>query len=227
MILLSDLISRIRTQHEMTGARGQARWSDGDILDIINEGLETLAEETHFYERYTTIPFSRITNRVWFDLRGFAPETVVRVTSIYNSNRTEWLRPVSTQMLPWDWVRSVGEPQVFFTRGIYQIGTWPHSNGTAGFLRVHYSGLPQKHRNVTEVTLRDLPDNHLQALEYYCLYEMSMQDREPKRGLQLYQKYLEREKQLRDFIDNRKDEAGRIHVLGGGHVEAGRHDDMW
>lgn len=214
MILLADLIARIRVQHEQASA---VRWTDADITEAINEGLETLAEATHFYERYTTIPFSACANRNYINLEGFVPETVVRITSIYNSNRTEWLRPVSPNLLPYDWTQSVGEPQVFFTRGANWLGLWPRNDGTTGYLRVHYSGVPVRVANTTEVILRDLPDNHLPALELYALYELAAQDRESKRAVQLFGKYKERERRLKMYIDGRRssgDSPGVIHSMG-------------
>lgn len=64
MIQLSDIISRIRTKHEQAT---NVRWTDANIQGIINEGLESLAESTHFYERYTTIPMA--VSRHWYDLQ--------------------------------------------------------------------------------------------------------------------------------------------------------------
>ena len=198
MIQLSDIISRIRTKHEQAT---NVRWTDANIQGIINEGLESLAESTHFYERYTTIPMA--VSRHWYDLRGFVPETVVRIRSVYNTNRTEWLRPGAVENLPYDWLLSVGEPQVYFTRGIHWLGVWPKpGNGNAGFLRVYFSAIPA-HFTFTQAVLRDLPDNHIPALEDYALYEMAAQDRQGARAKTLYRSYLAREKGLQDFIDRR------------------------
>jgi len=76
MISLADITNRVRTKHE---AATSVRWSDAAIHKRINEGLECLAESTYFYERYTTIAL--MPNRTWYDVRGFTPETVLRITA--------------------------------------------------------------------------------------------------------------------------------------------------
>lgn len=198
MIPLSDLVSRVRTRAEHSGS---TRWTDAAIQKVINDGLECLAESSHFYERYVTIPGQPY--RQWFDLRGFTPETPIRIKSIWSSNRNEWLRPVATSDLPWDWEESVGEPQVYFTRGVHWFGLWPKFGSSAsGYYRVYFTGVPQKF-DYTQAVLRDLPDNHLPALEDYALYEMAVQDRDHKRAMLHYLSYMRREKDLKNFMDRR------------------------
>ena len=198
MIQLSDLVSRVRTKYEQaTGVR----WTTDQIEAILGEGLDSLAEATYFYERYASVPISP--NRQWYDLRGFTPETVVRIKSIHNSNRNLWLKPTSTEELPYNFEQSVGEPQCFFTRGIYWFGLWPRAgDGHTGTLRVYFAGIPSEF-SIPQAVIRDLPDNHIIALEDYALYEMSAQDRESKRAVAYYQSYKKREKSLKDFIDDR------------------------
>ena len=200
MIPLSDLISRVRTKHEHATS---VRWTDADIQKVINEGLECLAEATHFYERYITVPIQM--SRTWYDLRGFTPEVVVSIKSIHSSTRNYWLKPISVRDLPYNWEQSVGEPQCFFTRGCHWYGVWPRagSDESSGFHRVYFAGIPQRFEN-TQAVLRDLPDNHVIALEDYALYELAAQDREWKRAQQLFQSYRKREKDLADFIDGRR-----------------------
>ena len=197
MITLADTISRVRVKFEQGST---TRWTDAAITQAINEGLETLAESTSFFERYCTIPLS--SNRRWFDLRGFTPETVVRIKSIWTSNRNEWLRPVSVEDLPYDWHKSVGEPQVFFVRGIYWFGVWPYETSGSGYLRVYFSGIPSRLEGIPAV-IADLPDDHIPALEDYALYQLSVQDREHDASIRHYQSYLKRERDLKRIVDGR------------------------
>jgi hypothetical protein len=116
MIPLSTILSRVRTRYESASGGSSTRWSDTRLTDFVNEGLENLAESTGFYERYTTIPFQA--ERNYFDLRGFTPETVVRVKSVYNSQGGgAWLQPVNPDLLDMNWRRATGVPQCFWTRG--------------------------------------------------------------------------------------------------------------
>jgi len=188
MIPLSEVVSRVRTRYEQASS---VRWSDADIIKYINEGLECLAEATEFYERYVTIQMRPEQN--WYDLRGFTPETVVSIKSVYSSVRDDWLQPVDENDLQFKWEESTGDPQVFFTRGAYWLGVWP-SNGTSasGELRVYFSGIPNRF-TINQEVLYDLPNDHYPALEDYALHEMAMQDGDADLAMRYWNSYLERE----------------------------------
>jgi len=201
MILLSDLISRVRTRYESTSGGSSVRFTDANITDYLNEGLECLAEATSFYERYMTVPIQ--TGRQWYDLRGFSPETPVRIKGIYSTSRTGWLSPISEDHLEFQWEDSSGTPELYFTRGIYWLGVWPKPADTdAGYLRVYFSGIPQRFEGTPSV-LRDLPDNYAPALEEYALYEMASIDKETKKAISYWGMYVDREKALGGMVDRR------------------------
>lgn len=216
MIPLSEIISRVRTRYEVSDT---VRWSDSDITKFINEGLETLAEATNFYERYTTIPISP--DRTWYDLRGFTPETVVEVKSVWSSIRNDWLYPVDESDLQFKWEESTGDPHMFFTRGVYWFGVWPKAQTTTtGELRVYFSGIPDKF-TVDQSVLHDLPDNHVPALEDYALHEMAFQDGEIPFALRYWASYQEREKKLSMFVDHRGDNSMNTKFGGFGSGRMG------
>jgi len=214
MIPLSEIVSRVRTRYEVSDA---VRWSDADITLFINEGLECLAEATDFYERYVTIPIEA--DRQWYDLRGFTPETVVSIKSVWSSARNDWLQPVDIGDLQFKWEESSGDPQVFVTRGVYWLGVWPKgATTTTGYLRVYFAGIPNRF-TVDQSVLHDLPDDHVVALEDYALHEMAFQDGEIALGLRYWQSYSDREKDLSKFVDHRLD-GGITSRFGG--VMSGR-----
>lgn len=210
MIPLSDILTRVRTKFE---ASSTTRWTDARIQSLVNEGLETLAEAGSWYERYATVPEQA--NRTWYDLRGFTPETVVRIRSIWSTSRNDWLTPVTEDQLDSQWEDATGQPQTFFTRGIYWLGVYPRlgDSDTAGYLRVYFSGIPQQF-TYPQAVLRDLPNDYVPALEDYTLYAMSLIDREPKKALMYWNSYLKREKSLHDFTDRRM-EGGSAITMGG------------
>lgn len=209
MIPLSQIISRVRTRYEVSDS---VRWSDADIKGFINEGLECLAEATDFYERYCVIPVQP--ERIWYDLRGFTPETVVSIKSVWSSRRNDWLSPVDEGDLQFQWEDSTGDPTLFFTRGAYWLGVWPRAGTSAtGELRVYFSGIPNRYL-VDQSVLHDLPDDHTVALEDYALHEMAFQDGEPQLALRYWQSYLDREKRLSMWVDHRLD-AGISNRFGG------------
>ena len=202
MIPLSEIRSRVRTRFEQNGT---VRWSDAEINGFINEGLENLAESTDFYERFVTIPIEA--DRIWYDLRGFTPETVVSIKSVWSSVRNDWLQPVDEGDLQFKWEDSTGDPQLFFTRGVYWFGIWPKAgSSTTGELRVYFAGIPNRY-TVDQSVLHDLPDDHVPALEDYALHEMALQEGDVDLALRYWNSYMERENKLSMFVDHRLDGA--------------------
>ncbi len=198
MIDLSELISRTRSRFDHAGS---VRWTDKAITLSLNEGLETLAEETGFYERYATLPVQ--VNRVWYDLRGFTPETPLNVRSVWSTARNEWLQPTIVKQLQFKWEESAGDPEIYFTRGIYWFGVWPRAGSTnTGFLRVHFTAVPSRRTHTQEV-LSDLPDNYVPALIDYALYDLHSKDKEPNKAVRHFQNYLRREKELKQRLSGR------------------------
>ena len=84
MIPLSTLQTHIRTRYENESGGSVIRFSDDNLKTYINEGLECLAEATGFYERHCTVPVEA--DRLYYDLRGFTPETIVSVKSDWSPN---------------------------------------------------------------------------------------------------------------------------------------------
>jgi hypothetical protein len=202
MVPISQIISNVRTRYEAVSGGSLVRWSDADIQEYINNGLSTLAEATGFYERYASVPVQ--TNRTYYDIRGFTPETVIEVRSIWSSLRNQWLDPIDAEELDIWWEQARGTPLAFFTRGIYWIGLYPAASGpdVTGILQVHFSAIPAPGTH-PQAIISELPDDHTTALEEYALYEMACVDRQPKRAIENFGKYTMREKGLKDFIDNR------------------------
>jgi hypothetical protein len=214
MVPLSQILTRVRTLYEAEAGASSVRWSDTDVTAFINESLECLAEGSGFYERYVTVPVQ--TNRTYYDLRGFTPETVVSVRSIWSTARNDWLKPISPEELDVNWETATGDPLCYWTRGIYWIGVYPKGDSTSGYLRVNFAGVPSQFTH-PQAVLGDLPDNYVPALEDYVLYELSALDARPKSALLHFASYQKREKALAEFMDRRlvASTAGRFGRLMG------------
>jgi hypothetical protein len=215
MVPLSTIIANVRLRYEAVSGGSLVRWSDADITEFVNQGLETLAEATGFYERYASVPVQL--DRTFYDVRGFTPETVIQVTSIWSTLRNQWLEPIDPNQLDIWWEKARGTPLSFFTRGIYWFGVYPASDTDgSNTLQVHFKAIPSRFTH-TQAVLGDLPDDHTTALEDYALYEMACVDRQPKRAIQLFESYQRREKALLDFTDNRlvSASAGRMGKFAG------------
>ena len=216
MVPLAEIINRVRVRYEIEGGGSNVRYSDDDITSFINDGLGELAEATHFYERYVTIPI--IEGNSYYDIRGFTPDIPVNIKAIWNSVRNDWMKEIIQENLEWTWERSSGDPQTYFTRGIYWIIVAPVPKATTGYLKVHFAAIPAKFTSVQSV-LGDLPDDYVPALEAYCLYEMAALDRLTSMALMYWKDYSTREKSLADFVDDRLVSAGGARFGG---MRAGR-----
>jgi hypothetical protein len=217
MIPVSSVLTRVRTRYEAEAGGSDVRWTDTSLLLFINEGMENLAETTSFYERYVSIPLEG--GRTYYDLRGFTPETVVTITSVWSTNRTQWLDPISSLTLDVNWPTATGSPLAYWTAGIFWLGVYPfptETDDTTGYLRVHFKGIPTRFVN-TQGVLRDLPDHFYPALEDYVLYEMAAADGNAQRALAHWASYQQREAALSRFVDHRLETAhhGRLGGMAG------------
>ena len=210
MVPLSEIISRTRTRFEQESS---VRWSDSDIADSINEGLDELSEATEFYERYVVIPLRA--GRTYYDIRGFLPENALGVTAVWCTTTSRWLYPTRAETLKYpQWERTTGPPESFFLRGVFRLGIHPKVNADSGFLRVHFFGLAP-HLDHPQAVLADLPDDYIPALEDYVLYDLQSNDGEVEKGLIHWASYREREKSLGSFVEKRIVRP-RTFRLGGG-----------
>jgi hypothetical protein len=214
MVPLSTVLTRIRTRYEAESGGSAIRWADPDIALFVNEGLECLAEATGFYERYATLTLE--SSRIYHDLRGFTPETVLSISSVFSTARNDWLVPVTEPTLDTSWEVAYGDPQCYFTRGIFWVGVYPRPAESTGSIRVYFKGIPGRLTH-PQAVLGDLPDDHYPALEDYALYEMAAADGQPKRALLHWASYQKREKSLANLIDRRTSTviAGRLGRLAG------------
>jgi hypothetical protein len=207
MIPLSEIINRVRVRYDSEAGGSATRFDDATVTVFINDGLRELAESTHFYERYCNIPIIEGHRR--YDMRGFTPDTVVHVKSIWNTVSNRWLKPVDQTDLDMSdncWEKASGDPFTFHIRGIFWLVVDPVPQASTGFLQVQFAGIPAPFEHAQNV-LGDLPDDHVPALEAYTLYEMAAADRLTTLALSHWKDYQTREKALHDFVDMRTKDA--------------------
>jgi len=207
MIPLSTLLTRIRARYETDSGGSTVRFSDANLTAFVNEGLEDLAEESGFYERYCTVPIEA--GRTYYDLRGFTPETVLNVKSVWCSTRDDYLVRTNPEELGSTWEQEeAGQPVRFWTRGVFWLAIHPRCDSSTGYMRVKFSGVPPRF-TFTQQVLYELPDRYYPALEEYVLCEMCGADRQPKKASSYFQSYTRRAKGLHDLVDRRLVGAAR------------------
>jgi hypothetical protein len=199
MLTLSEIRSRVRTRYE---ASSTTRWSDADINAAINDGLGELSEATRYFEQWVSIPLKD--SRTYYDLRDWIPFSFLSVSAVWHQSGNRWLSPTShTDMKTQRWEITDGNPVLWFTRGLWWLGIFPHpSSDLAEFVRVYYSAVAPGLEEDGEEPAQ-LPDEFVPALEEYALYELTQKDGETDKALYWYAKYKARETALEQHMAHR------------------------
>lgn len=209
MIPRDTIVSRARTRFE---SESSVRWSDAGIVSAINEGLDELSEQTHFYRRYVSIPL--VADRIFYDIRGYVPDDAIGLTAAWSTIRNDWLKPRSEDELDPRWEEATGDPYEWFVRGAFHFGVHPHpTSSTSGYLRVWFSGLAP-HFTHGQSVIADLPDDFIPALEDYVLYELQARDGETKKSLLHWKDFSRRARMLEEFVRKRGARAFVGHMGG-------------
>ena len=208
MLTLRNIRSRVRTRFE---ASSSTRWSDADINESINDGLEELSEATGYFERWASLKLKQ--DRNYYDLRGLSPDTILSVSSIWHESGNRWLTQGSFKDIGYEeWEKTNGDPILWFTRGQWWLGLWPHpSSDVDEFVRVYFQGVAPRMTEDGEEP-RQLPDEFVPALEEYALYELTQREGETQKALMWWDKYKAREKALNEHLRHRVSTArtGRV-----------------
>jgi hypothetical protein len=169
-----------------------------EIQSSINDGIEELSDATEFYERTFTLtcrPYA-----TYYDLRTLVPSdpTILRVVSIWNPTRNQWLDPMTTQDLDYrtsrQWELVNGDPRMWFMRGMWWLGIFPTSTADPGpALGVQYRALHPRMTDPTEVP-QQLPEDQHSCLVDYAMYDLLSKDAETQKAINYWNLYFEREK---------------------------------
>jgi len=201
MLTLSEIRSRVRTRYE---ASSSTRWSSADIDDAINDGLGELSDATGYYEQWVSIPLKE--NRTYYDLRGWLRPEHLSITGVWHQANNRWLEPMSHRDLDQErkqWELTAGGPTLWFTRGLWWLGLFPHpSEDVDQTVRVYYTAAAQRLTDDSHEP-KQLPDEFIPALEEYALYELTQREGETEKALYWYGKYKAREADLAKHMAHR------------------------
>lgn len=199
MLTLSDIRSRVRIRYEASSA---TRWSNVDVNDAINQGLEELSEATRYYEQWVSIPLRE--KRTYYDLRGWAKGSILSVTSLWHENGNRWVSPAShTDIDIAQWEKTAGAPYLWFTRGLYWLGVFPRLTTDADqWVRAYYATVAPKMTDDGHEP-KQLPDEFVPALEEYAMYELTQRDGDTEKALFWWAKYKDREVALEQHMAHR------------------------
>lgn len=193
------------------------RWSQSDVNDAINEGLEELSDATEFYEQSSILKLRD--EATYYDLRTALPSTVLRITAIYDSTTNRWLIPADVSDFDYygvrQWELARGNPINFLVRGLWWLGLFP-AIATGYSIRVQYRGIHPPLQYSTE-SPQQLPETYHSSLVDYAVYTLLADDNEASAAMRYWQRYKAAESELA-----RKGSGGRLDVARRGGMGSPR-----
>jgi len=208
---LSDIRSTVRDRYE---SNSTVRLSDDRLDAAINDGVEELSERTEAFESYVVVPVK--SGRTYYDIRNFLPDEAIKVTSVWLPSENWWLEYMPPRKFTWrEWERTNGASRNWFMRGLFHLGVFPHLAANTGVMHVYFKHIhPPLSNTWSEIYV---PEDFVEAVEEYALYDLYAQDRETGKALLHWAGFVERAKPLRDLVERRgkRPRAGRMANRGG------------
>jgi hypothetical protein len=187
-----------------------AFWTDANINDSINEGLEEMAEASEYYETSETENLSA--SSPIYDLSSLLDNDILRVSSIWNTQKEQWMQPTGPHLLNRKyarWEAITGEPESYYFRGLWHLRFFPKVAASSGTFTVYYSAVPPLLALDTQSP--GFPEEYHYGLVEYALYDLLSQDQETNEALLHWAEYLGYEAGLFRWV---KDRGNRAGVMG-------------
>lgn len=134
-----------------------------------------------------------------------------------------WSRPVQVRSLDAQyrrWEVVYGAMQWMFMRGLWWLGIWPRSatdgplyaGSSNSYIDLYHTAIPLP--LVFDDDTPPFPEEFHYALVDYALYDLFMQDREPKKAMKRWEQYVMLRDKLEKYVDGRT-AVDRLHRYQG------------
>jgi hypothetical protein len=178
-------------------------YSEDDVEDSLNEGLEEMSDATEWCEDYSIV--SLLSNLQYYDLRTDVPDTILAPKRAFNITTNRWLTPTDIRDMDFQtyvrWEEVTGEPERLIMRGLWWMGFWPIKNSDTGKVKVYYTCLPEA--MVADTDEPDFPSEFQIGIIMYAMADLLAQDRETKKALRYWNQYQEIEKRFAKYVKQR------------------------
>jgi hypothetical protein len=184
-----------------------AFWTATDVKAALNEGYEEMSDASEWYEWNANLPL--LSNRTYYDMRTcFGGDTVLTLKQAFNSTTRRWLNPVELRELDCgtntQWEDVQGEPQSWFIRGLFWLGTFPKQESDSGTMKMYFTALPPALDS--DYDEPGFPQDFQYGIVEYALGDLLSQEAETKKALSHFGEYLTYEAGLNSYT------AGRISL---------------
>ena len=167
-------------------------YDDQSLNDSIQDGLDEICAFTGCVYKSATIPFSQYTT--YYDMLTLLPD-YIGLVAMFNQTIRRWMIPSSLKKF-WqdriDWDTAYGTPYYFSPVSHRYVAIYKKpSIPTYGNMIVFYRAAAP---TLSDTTPIPIPDEHITALETYCitdLWEQAQEFAKASIGLQAYQDNLE------------------------------------
>lgn len=192
---------RAETFRRLNEASPSVVWTDAEVDESINLGLEEISDETEWFERVQQVDV--MADHQYYDMRHVLLHPLLVIGAAFNINTNRWLRPISTRELDGGdhrWEQRVAEPEFLLPRSLWMIGYWPF-RGADGAIRQYYTSLPD--RLVFDYESPGFPDQYHYGLVEFALCELWGMDAEADLATAAWKEYLSYEAALRLHVTER------------------------
>lgn len=167
-------------------------YTTDDLNNCIQDGMDEVAAFTGCIYASATISF--IPGKTYYDLLTLLPN-YIGVIAIYNATINRWLIPTSIRKLDQvriDWETCGGTPYYFVPVNHRYVALYykPLAAGYGNMYIFYRASAPV----LTDTLAIPIPDDHIQALESYCIEDLwEMQQEWGKAGeyFEIYDKNIE------------------------------------
>ncbi len=181
-----------------------AFWTEAEVQAAINEGYEEMSDASEWYERDHNLPL--LSKRTYYDLRSaLGGETVLTFQHAYNQTTRRWLYPGELRELDYrtfnQWEEITGQPEQFFVRGLFWLGTFPKAAADSGTIQTYFTALPPA--LFVDGDTPGSPEEFHYGLVEYALGDLLSQDGETQKALLHFKEYLTYEAGLKGWVEGR------------------------
>jgi len=178
--------------------------------DSIQDGLDDTAAFTGIIYKSATLAYAP--NVTYYDMLTLFPD-YIGLVALFNDNIHRWMIPTSVKHLDQvriDWESAYGVPYYFVPINHRYIAIYKKPQGPGyGNMFVYYMAAAPL---LDDSTVIPIPDDHIKALESYCIQDLWAQQQEFSKATEYFQTYVKDLEDLRVWMKNRRNSDRQISL---------------
>lgn len=179
--------------------------------DSIQDGMDDISVFAGgLIYKSATLAFTE--NVSYYDMLTLFPD-YVGIVAIFNDNIHRWMIPTSVKHLDQvriDWESAFGVPYYFVPINHRYVAIYkkPANPGYGNMFIYYIASAP----TLTDGTPLPIPDDHIKALESYCIQDLWAQQQEFSKSSDYFETYIKDMEDLRVWVKNRRNSDRQISL---------------